>query len=135
MTPEQFKCYMIVNTLVAIGTIGAVVVALFQTFWVKLWPPKLQFSLVSSIGEKTFYASPKPGQPREVRYFHLRIENLRRWSPAKDLSLHLIELQMPSNVGEGYEREWFGDVPVRCRHQELYPLKRTVGSAVDYDLC
>src|ERR1700683_2888473 len=99
MTPEQFKWYMTVNSLVAIGTIGAVCAALLQTFWVKLWPPKLKFSLVDKAGEKTFYSNPKPGQASEVRYYHLHVENLRRWSPAKDLSLHLIGIEVPSLIG------------------------------------
>jgi hypothetical protein len=135
MTPEQFQLYMVVNTLVAIGTIGAVIVALFQAFWVKLWPPKLTFNIVDHAGEKTYFANPKPGQASAVRYYHLHVLNLRRWSPARDVSLHLIGVEVPAVGGGGFERAWFGSIPIRCRHQEIYPLQQTIGTAVDYDLC
>ena len=135
MTDQQFICYMIVNTLVAIGTIGAVLVALFQTFRVKLWPPNLVFSVVDEFGELTYYSDNTPTSPRPVRYYHLRIQNTRRWSPASDLGVHLIRIEGPEVLGEGLLQAWYGDVPIRCRHQELYPLRRSIGSAIDYDLC
>jgi hypothetical protein len=33
-----------------------------------------------------------------------------------------------------YVTKWTGDVPLRWRHQELYPLQRTIGSPIDCDL-
>jgi hypothetical protein len=30
---------------------------------------------------------------------------------------------------------WSGDVPIRWRHQEIFPLERTVGAPADCDLC
>lgn len=131
---SQYLWYMVVQALVAVGTVGAVAVALVQVFRGKLWPPKLKFALRSDLGEKTKYSSPAPGQAPDVRYYHLRLRNERSWSPATQLSVHLTRIDQPG-PDDTFQIDWTGDVPIACRDQSIYPLKQTVGSPIEYDIC
>ena len=83
MTDHQFHWYMAVNWLVAVGTLGAVFVALFGRF---LFRPKLQLELESTKGEWTSWR--KEGKEMLARYYHVRATNpRRRWSSATGISL------------------------------------------------
>src|SRR5579864_2081222 len=133
MTDAQFLWHISVNILVAIGTLGSVIVALFgQWLRLKLWPPKIRMSLVSALGEKTLENS--PDGKLEVRYYHLHVENDRPWSPATSACVEFVRLEEPG-PDETYQVTWFGRVPIRRRHQEMYQLTTDIGSPVDYDVC
>ncbi len=86
MTDCQFFWYMLVNALVALGTIGAVIVALFHDYF-KL-APQLCLRLLSDRGEKVRF-----GDGVEGRFYHLRVQNNRRWSMATSTGLHLVRLE------------------------------------------
>jgi hypothetical protein len=132
MTHSQFVLSMIVNGFVAVGTVGAVIVALFfDHLRAKFWPPTLNVSLLSDEGEKVDFDG---GTGVEGRFYHLRIENGRRWSPATSVGLHLLRFEK-RGVDGNFEPEWAGDVQIRCRNQWLYSLQREIGSPVDYDIC
>ncbi|MBZ5698972.1 MAG: hypothetical protein LAN18_10555 [Acidobacteriia bacterium] len=134
MTNHQFFWYMVVQVLVAVGTVGAVVATLVQAFRGKLWPPKLSLFLRSEVGEKTRYSNPAPGHAPDVRYYHLCVTNERSWSPARDLSVHLMRIDQPG-PDDKFQIKWSGDVPICCRDQQIYPLKQTIGSPIEYDIC
>src|SRR5690349_7099613 len=125
---------MIVQVFVATGTLGAVIVALVQVFKGKFWPPKVRLSLLSEAGEKTEYAIPAQDQDSAVRYYHVRVKNDRSWSPATDLSVHLVGVNQPG-PDDTLQVVWSGDIPIRCRDQEIYPLKQTIGNPIEYDIC
>jgi hypothetical protein len=81
---------MVVNVVLAAGTWFAVLVALFGPILgpylrAKWWPPKLNATVPDPHGEPTSY-NRKDAQGNEHheanRYFHLRVANERRWSPA-----------------------------------------------------
>lgn len=70
-----------------------------------------------------------------ARFYHLQISNdRRRWSPAENVQVFLIRIEEPGFDGI-FQLVWSGNVPMRWRHQEFYPLTRTIGPETDCDLC
>ena len=124
----------LVNLCVAIGTIGAVLVALFgQAFREKFFPPRLSLCLSDSGGTPTPERMPN-GQSVQARYYHLRVSNSRRWSPASEVQILLLQVEEPGPNGN-LQVTWRGDIPLAWRHQQLFPLARTMGRDADADLC
>jgi hypothetical protein len=121
---------------VALGTIGAVVVALFgKPIRSKLFPPHLQMKLRSEAGEKTPRIIDRlpDGQLRyeNARFYHLKVSNSRGdWSPAKDVEVILVGIEDGAN-----RLRWEGEVPMRWRNQEYVPNTRRIGPEGDCDLC
>ena len=126
-----------VQLAVAVGTIGAVLVALFgQAFRAKFFPPQLSLRLKSSEGEKSKVQNQFRGPERseDARYYHVTVSNARRWSPAHNLQVFLTAIEEP-RPDQSLRFTWQGDVPIRWRNQEAVPLSRTVGPDADADLC
>jgi hypothetical protein len=139
MTDTQFGWYIFVHSIAAAGTVGTVLVALFGT-WIKAkcWPPKLDVTLPDPSGERTSIKRKDPdGTVREdiTRWYHVRVENQRRLSPATNLSLHLVAIEEPG-LDNTLEKTWQGNVEIPWRHRSYYPdAQRIVGKSIDYDLC
>ena len=142
MCPEdQFWWNWWVSIAVALGTISAVLVALFgQAFRAKFFPPRLVLQIARPKGEKikvqlTWF---EKGEPKEcwedARYYHIRVKNTRRWSPANQVQIFLTRVEEPG-PDRKFQVTWLGDVPIRWRHQEVFPPSRTIGPAADCDLC
>jgi hypothetical protein len=74
------------------------------------------------------------GQIEQARYYHLRVSNLRRWSPAKGVQIVLLQVEEPGPDGT-LQVTWRGDIPIEWRHQQLFPLSRTIGADADADVC
>lgn len=129
MTDHQFVWYMLINALVAIGTIGAVIVALFGK---KFFPPKLELTLVSPNGELTGWKN-KEGKQEYARFYHVRVSNERRWSPATDVSMHIIAM-LEERADHELHEDWRGDIQITWRFRSNYPQPTRVGKAVDYDI-
>jgi hypothetical protein len=130
-----------VNAAVAFGTVTAASVALFgQAFRLKYFPPKLSLRLVNPGGERTqiklswFENGETKSRLEEGRYYHLRVSNERRWSPANEVQVFLLRTEEPGPDGE-LRTTWIGDVPMRWRSQESVPVARTIGPSADADLC
>ncbi len=85
MTHSQFVWYMVVNGLVACGTIGAVFVALFGK---RFFRPKLKLTLPNPQGELAKWKH--DGKEMSARFYQIRVTNNRRWSPATNIGVHLI---------------------------------------------
>ena len=128
MTDCQFFWYMVVNGLVALGTIGAVVIALFGK---KFRPPKLEIILPNPPGELAKWS--KEGKDQRAWFYHARVINTRRWSPGINLSLNLIAVE-EERSDHTFSEEWQGDVQIRWKHPTLYPQPNYIGKPVDYDL-
>jgi len=120
----------------AIGTIGAVVVALFGERLKRLiWPPRLRIALKSNSGEATPVGirDPRTGDVRaeQGRYYHLSVSN--RGSPATNVAVYLTGVML-RGAGNTWYPAWKGEAPFFWRHGELYPLLRPVGFAsIDAD--
>jgi hypothetical protein len=142
VTPEtQFWWNWWVSAAVAFGTVAAALVALFgQAFRSKFFPPRLSLSLVKPEGERTPVKLSwlENGEARsrleEARYYHLRVSNDRRWSPANQVQVFLLRTEELGPDGE-LRTTWVGDVPMRWRSQETFPIARTIGPSADADLC
>lgn len=140
MTPIwQFWLDWVVQVATAVGTIAAVVVALFGD-WLRtrFAPPKLILKLQNELGIKvdpTILTAPD-GSTREAasRWYHVRVENGRRWSSATQVQVFLLRVEEPDAARE-YKLMWFGEIPIRWRYQEINPLIRSIGYPADCDLC
>ena len=134
----EFWMGWIAQVLIAVGTIAAVFVALFGG-WLRgrLAPPKLVLMLINAVGVKTPVQLAAPdGSTRKAlgRWYHLRVSNKRRWSPATQVQVFLLSVEEPDASGE-FKVKWIGEIPIRWRDQEIKPLTRTIGHAEDIDLC
>ena len=102
---QQFWWNWGVQLLTGVATFAAVLVALFGK-WLqhKLAPPKLRISLLSEDGEKTDVAlvAPSPdGLPQQfmpqiiskARWYHIRVENQRRWAEVNDVRVFLLRIE------------------------------------------
>lgn len=123
-----------VNLAVAVGTISAVFAALFgKVVQAKLFPPALVLKLTDGSGEAT-RRQMQDGAFEQVRYYHVRVTNSRRWSPANEVQIVLLQVEEP-----GPDRElrvtWRGEMPLAWKHGQLFPLQRTIGSPAVADLC
>jgi hypothetical protein len=130
-----------VQVAVAVGTLGAVLVALFgQRFQAKFFPPTLSLTLADPDGEKTkvrlTWTENNAAKERseDARYYRLRVSNGRRWSPATQVQVVLTRVEEPTADGQ-FAVSWAGDVPLIWKHQPLFPPLRTVGPASEVDLC
>ena len=139
MTPSwQFWMNWIAQIAIAIGTIGAVIAALFG-HWLRgrFVPQKLVLKLLDDRGVKTpVVIAVREGSTRETigRWYHLRVKNERRWSPATDVQVLLLRVEEPDASGVD-KITWAGEIPIRWAHQEISPLLRKVGNSWSCDLC
>jgi hypothetical protein len=130
-----------VNAAVAVATFAAVLVALFgQAFRGKFFPPKLSLRVLNQDGERTTVllrwreGNEVKERSEDARYYHLRVMNSRRWSPAAHLQVVLLQVEEPG-PNEKLQVTWSGAIPLGWRHQELFPPARTIGAPADVDLC
>ena len=129
----QFWLTFGVNLLLALATFAAVFVALFgRALRLVVMPPEVRIKIVDVIGEKTKLANSPAGHIPDVRYYYIRVENSNPASPITSASLNLVRVEKPGPDGEP-QIIWTGDSPIRCRNQELYPVKQDIGSPIDYD--
>jgi hypothetical protein len=136
MQPQPYSGWsLFVNSLVAIGTIGAVIVALFGN-WIRLrfFPPKLSIGLLDTEGEKVPVTNPAGHVVDEARYYHLLVSNSRRWFPAKNVDVRLLQLEEPA-PGGGWRIASGAIAPMMCRNQAFNPMKHDIGSDMDFDIC
>ena len=132
MNPEeQFCCAWWADATVAFGTIFLAVIALWgDQLRKRIWPPKLRLGILSTEGEEAQVGDDR----RPARFYHLKVTNERRSSPARRVQVYLLQVEIPRADGE-FQGAWAGAVPIRWRLQEFHPLARDIGPAADCDLC
>lgn len=136
----DFWSNFIPQVLVAAGTIGAVIVALYgEQIKAKWFAPKLKISLLNSDGRVTpvTLIDPINNIPRKEdgRYYYISVWNEKRnLSTAHQVQVFLTRLEKKDATGE-YKVEWDGEIPLRWEHQEIYPLSRTIGYPINIDMC
>ncbi len=135
----QFWMNWWVQVAAALGTIGAVLVALFGQVWrAKSFPPQLVLTLPRPHGdpERARLTSDDfpDGRQGEARFYRLRVSNRRRWSPANQVQVVLLGVEAPTTDGQ-FRPTWLGDVPLTWTHQQVFPALRTIGSDAHVDLC
>ncbi len=117
--------------MTAIGTVGAVGVALFGSVLRSLVKPRLLTVLDDPAGEPQDVDIHSGGNVERLhaRYYHLRVRNLRRWIPAHNVQVYLLRIETPAAVG--YKTTWAGDgLPLGWQHQPVRPLRPTVGESL-----
>jgi hypothetical protein len=136
MSDTQFAWYMVVNALVALGTIGAVIAALFgKPIISKFFPPSFSISILRPVGELIPLMDGAGRPAGNARYFHLQVRNLRGWSRATHAQLRLVRVET-AGPDQQFQIEWDGDIPIRRQHQQSYPSESEIGySPVNFDLC
>jgi hypothetical protein len=138
MLDWQFWLNWIVQLGIALGTISAVLVALFGR-WLRarFAPPELKLSLsnVRGVPSPCLLTSPD-GQQRvsQSRWYHVRLDNDRRWSPATQTQIVMLEIQEPDARGE-MKAIWLGAMPLKWRSVGYLPFGKTIGSWSECDLC
>lgn len=120
MTPYE-KYSLIVNLFLAIFTFVAVVLALFgeniRQFWNK---PKLNISLIDPSLNQT-------GSGIQGWFYLLRVFNLRRSSPAKNVRILLTRIFKKGPDDSWQEIIFSGPVQVMWRWPQFRPIFATVG--------
>lgn len=128
------------DVLTAIGTVGAVVVALFGQFLGKLMPPRLQIRMASLLGtpqRMQIYnnTGPYPVYLRdaEARYYLLEVSNGRRWAKAHHVRVMLLQIE-EEHPTVGWKVSWSGSIPMKWQHQETMGGVRNIGPRALADL-
>ena len=127
-----------IQVATAVGTVGAVVVALFGS-WLRahLAPPKLVLGLKDVRGSKTPFRNRNESDggdwTTESRWYHLLVENRRHWSPVHGVRVFLLRMEEPDAAGQD-RIKWLGSIPMKWRHQEVHPFELTIGASADCDL-
>jgi hypothetical protein len=130
----------------AVGTVGAVVVALFgESLRRQFMPPKLlmRLSTRSGEGEKAATVITRPvgagGQLTQAqtisRWYHVHVEN-QRWVtvPATEVQVWWVELKV-RNVAGTWNRQWIGELPIQWKDQAVKLPALKLGRADEADLC
>jgi hypothetical protein len=144
MVTDDYKFWLdlLINVLIAAGTVGAVLVALFgERLKAAMFRPKLQLSIPRPQGVATPVSVAHTSETMETktriekgRYYHVEVRNLSRWPNATQVQICVTHIEERRADGN-FEVEWSGEVPLRWMHQEIHPLSREVGRPATCDLC
>jgi len=126
--------------LVAIGTIGAVIVALFGQLLPRLLPPKLRIKLLDTGGVRQLShiiqhggALPVPIGQMWTRYYHVHVSNSRRWTKAR--TVQVVFLKSEEETTTGWVEVSIGSgIPLTWQHQYSAGSNRNVGRPAVADL-
>lgn len=135
------------DAALTIATFLVVLAALFGE-WVRahLFKPKLRLTLEKPRGEEAEaeYLSPEDeergyftvGDVRKVaaRYYHLRVSNERRWSPATQVQVYLLRIDERRADGQ-FRPQWSGEIPLLWQYYEALTPIRTIGPSRNCALC
>lgn len=126
----------------AVGTVGAVIVALFGQFVPKLFPPKLRIKLHNPKGLKQqigYYVG--DGGTAMVlrstwaRYYHVEVTNTRRWARARNVRVVIRKWEVQSGSDAGWVTLWSArSLPLVWQHQDHLGTVRIVGPPALADL-
>jgi hypothetical protein len=129
-----------VQFAVAVGTIGAVFVALFGD-WLRAKFTRLRVQVVNRLGVPT----PTVRQTRlgdqvahvgagpQARYYHVRVSNLRPRFLAHQVNVFLLPVEEPGPNGD-LQVTWTGEIPMIWQHQDYFPGARTIGNPANVDV-
>jgi hypothetical protein len=136
-TGWQFWWTWAAEAATGIGTMGAVIVALFGG-WLRahLAAPRLEIRLDNRNGIYVPTVLDAGGEKIDTfsRWYHLRVENKRRWSPANEVRVLLLKFEQRDAAGQ-YQTTWVGELPLQWSNQHITPLAPTIGPAYDCVLC
>ena len=113
------SCYefiiVIVQALVAIGTIAVAITAIWGDFIRnKYYGPKLNITLLDSLGDLTYLLNGIPGL-----YYKFKVENNRLWSPAKNVRVLLLRVYKPAADGKYVKSDFSGPIQITWQWSDL----------------
>lgn len=128
---------LLVQIAAAILTLIVAVVALFgDVLRRKILPPKLTLQLSNSDGVLVPVEVISPsGERRSTkgRYYHARVNNRRRISPANHVQVLLLQVEEPDASGV-FSSIWVGEMALRWRQSAHAGFFRIIGSPAEIDL-
>jgi hypothetical protein len=124
-----------VEAATALATFLAVLAALFiDWFRYVFFPPQLDLSLVDPRGSIPLNFSYQSGLQSVSRWYHVQVENRRRWSRATDTQVCLIGVEEP-NAARQFILRQTGAIPLNLRNEGPVRPGRVIGPKVEWDLC
>lgn len=130
MNNDQFFWYMVSQWAVAAGTIVVAIVALWGHIIRARWfGPKLRLALKNPKGEVSMFSDGVVS-----RYYHLRVWNERRASPAQNVRVVIKALYRPSADGTMSQTPLSGPLQLAWQFQGSNPQFQTIGAESTCDL-
>ncbi len=90
---------------------------------------RLSLKIIDKEGE---YAAATHGN-KDRRYYHIIVENVRRWPIAHNVRVVLNSVEEPGPDGKP-QIKWTGEIPLHWQYPELHPLVREIGPPATADL-
>lgn len=114
---------LIIQGAAAIGTIAVAIMAIWGE-WVrgKVAGPKLQLSLHDPEGEPLTLTDGTP-----ARFYHLKVQNNRRWAAAKEVRVVLTKLNKPAADGSFPSAPLSGPLQLTWQHSQFHYVTSTIG--------
>ena len=130
MNDNQFCWYMISQWAIAIGSIVVAIVALWgHVIRARWFGPKLHLTLKDSRGEAVMFSDGIPS-----RYYHLRVWNDRRASPANNVRVVIKTIYRPNADGTLSQVPLSGPLQLAWQYQGSTPQYQTIGAESTCDL-
>jgi len=113
-------CYeiwsLIIQGAVAVGTLIVAIIAIWGNRIRSWWSgPKLKIYLHNPMGELT-----KLNDGTAVRYYHLRVVNGRKWSPAHNVRVLLTKIFQPAADGRWVDRSFSGPLQLTWQFPQFH---------------
>jgi len=139
---EAFWWNWWVQLAVAVGTIGAALVALFGERIRARWlPPRLRLTISKPEGVPTpvnlRWRDEKGEEHQDTRpgrYYHVEVSNAARGSKATQVHICIVSVEERKADGQ-FEIAWTGELPLQWSLQQIHPVTRVVGRTAIADLC
>ncbi|MFN3746351.1 MAG: hypothetical protein ACK4TL_16740 [Hyphomicrobiaceae bacterium] len=123
-----------IQIAIAVGTVGAVIVALFGDRLRSR--PHLIVQLRDAKGyriDRSFVRFPDEYVSPSL-WFHLKVSNARRsYTTAHETQLYLLSVQVPDAAG-AFVPEWSGAIPLQVRDRAAVLSGATLGPDIEFDL-
>lgn len=130
MHDNQFFCYMTSQWAIAIGSVVVAIVAVWGHIIRAHWfGPQLKLALKDSRGEFVMFGDGVPS-----RYYHLRVWNERRASPANNVRVVLKAIYRPNADGTMSQVPLSGPIQLAWQYQGSNPQYQTIGAESICDL-
>ena len=128
-------CDQIIQLFVAIGTIAVAILAIWgdRIRYVIGLRPKLDLTLIDPEGEFVNIGISVDGSTTPARYYHLKVSNKNRWSPATNVRVVITGIAIPAADGQYVSQGLTGPLQLTWRFDKFHPaMYSTVGSD---DIC
>ena len=114
---------LIIQAAVGMGTLLVAALAIWGNLVRSWWSgPKLEISLLNPLGELTYLTNGTP-----VRYYHLKVKNIRKWSPAQNVRVVLTKVFQPAADGSWVDRSFSGPLQLTWQFPQFHVQFPSIG--------